>query len=169
MRKFCLIFFFKFLFTQLGWAQTSVTIDVPAFEIYADQLLHGDGDTYGMGTFRIQVTASIDNGQIVLQSQIIFEEGANDFTVILGNTVHRFDIEVLQTCKHCQLTLLQGRGHLNGVNIGARGFKRFDGHHLIQSADIQTDTFGDDVGKIGGKVKLKPFTVLIKCLYATTE
>ena len=73
----------------------------------------------------------------------------------------------LERCRHCQVTLGETSGSVSGPNIGARGYRWFDGQGLVRRAKIQTDVFGADAGKIGGAIQFAP--IQIKGLGSTAE
>jgi hypothetical protein len=156
---------FLFLPSALLKSQELVRVQLPEMEIYANQLLEGDGDTYGLGTFSLEVYSEIQDSLLVIHAQILFEEGQNDHTRIFGTEQWSFPVKRLSQCQSCGLKLRKTDGELVGKNIGARGFKRWSGTGLIQSALIQTDTFGSDTGNVGGRFLLRPIEIEIYCEY----
>jgi hypothetical protein len=160
-----LIPIFLFLFVRPIGAQEVITVQLPEIEIYADQLLNGDGDIYGLGTFSVEVQASIEDSMLVIDTQMIFEEGQNDQTTIYNSSRFAFQVKRLSACQSCGLKVRQHDGQLTGKNIGARGFRRWMGNGIVHSALIQTDTFGSDIGKVGGQILLRPIEIEIYCDY----
>ncbi len=144
-------------------AQKNITVPLPDVYIKADQLLRGDGDTYGIGDWNANFTATLDGSHILLTGTIAFTEKANDFTTIVGTYSQRIKVEQLETCSHCQVILDESYGAVSGPNIGARGYRWFEGQGLIRRAWVQTDTFGEDTGNIGGNIQFAPLRFLVHC------
>ena len=167
MRK-CFFYFICF-FSLSAYAQETISIQIPDFDIYANQLMRGDADTYGLGNFKLKIEASVVDGKLYLSSKLKFEEGANDFTTIRGEFTQMFEVKRLTQCRTCEIKLENYLGTIEGDNFGARGYRVFKGDGLFESATIQTDTFGTDTGKIGGRVKMKPIQIIIQCLYAQVD
>lgn len=147
-------------------AQQSFEITLPDAHIFADRLRRGDGDTYGLGDWHCTFSVSLSGTEIVVDGQIVFSEKANDFTTITGAYHRRIEVGELSRCRHCWVTLEGEKGSVGGPNIGARGYRWFAGQGLIRRARIQTDTFGDDVGRIGGTVQFAPIKVRVDCAIA---
>lgn len=147
-------------------AQEYLDIALPAAQIKADKLIRGDGDTYGLGDWRCQFSFKLNGSQLEVRGNIRFSENANDFTTITGTYFQQIQVQELERCKHCELSLEDGSGFVKGPNIGARGYQWFNGYGLVRGAMIQTDTFGDDVGHIGGTVQFNTIRVLINCAMA---
>ena len=146
--------------------QDYIDISLPDCQIRGDKLQRGDGDTYGLGDWYCQFSFKLDGAYIEVRGSIRFCENANDFTTITGEFFQRYPVAELKRCQHCQLTIDDSQGFVKGQNIGARGYRWFDGQGLIRGASIQTDTFGDDVGKVGGTVQFAPVRVLVECAMA---
>jgi hypothetical protein len=160
---------FLLLFMRPIGAQEVITVQLPEIEIYADQLLNGDGDIYGLGGFSVDVHAEIRDSLLVIHAQILFEEGQNDQTTLFGSNTYAFEVKRLSQCQSCGLKVRQHDGQLTGKNIGARGFRRWMGNGIVHSALIQTDTFGSDIGKVGGQILLRPIEIEIYCDYVDTS
>lgn len=148
-------------------AQKSFSISLPDVQIYADRLVRGDGDTYGLGDWQCAFTVALDGPIIQVDGKITFREEANDFTTIVSEYHQRTVIGELERCRHCQVSLEGTHGTVSGENIGARGYRWFQGKGLIRRAKIQTDTFGNDVGKIGGTVQFAPVRIMVDCSIAS--
>jgi hypothetical protein len=148
-------------------AQHSFDIALPDVQILADRVLRGDGDTYGLGDWPF--TATLDGTALQLDGRILFAEKAHDFTTIVGEYHQRIEVGELARCQHCLVQLSDTYGTVSGPNIGARGYRWFGGQGLVRRAKIQTDTFGDDAGHIGGTVQFAPLRVLVDCLIAQAE
>ncbi len=147
-------------------AQRTLSIRLPDAQITADRLTRGDGDTYGLGDWQCAFTVKLVDTVLHLDGTIMFAEKANDFTTIVGEYHRRIPVGELEKCRSCRISLDETYGTAIGPNIGARGYRWFDGQGLVRRAKIQTDTFGDDTGHIGGTVQFVPVRVLIECLVA---
>ncbi len=147
-------------------AQRTLSISLPDAHIAADRVTRGDGDTYGLGDWRCAFTLKLEGSVLRLDGTILFTEQANDFTTIVGEYHRRIPVGELEKCRTCRTSLSETYGTASGPNIGARGYRWFSGQGLVRRAKIQSDTFGDDVGHIGGTVQFAPVRVLIECLVA---
>ncbi|MBX2930304.1 MAG: hypothetical protein KF852_20905 [Saprospiraceae bacterium] len=150
-------------------AQEVVSINIPDVEIIADRLIHGDADTYGLGDWSCSFRLSRTNDTLVLKGEIIFSERANDHTIIAGYYRQYIPAPELQKYAGCSVVLSAEKGKVSGPNIGARGYRWFKGSDLINKAYIRTDTFGMDVGKIGGTVKFNEVSLTIYCHYSAAH
>ncbi|MFN0214479.1 MAG: hypothetical protein ACKVT2_09515 [Saprospiraceae bacterium] len=150
-------------------AQQSFIFKLPHAQITADKLVRGDGDTYGLGDWNCSFTVALDGNKLNVQGKISFTEKANDFTTIVGEYHQSIIVGKLERCRHCIITLDETQGTVSGTNIGARGYRWFVGQGLVRRACIQTDTFGDDVGSIGGTVQFVPIRVLVDCSIAKVD
>lgn|GEM_PF-681699 len=150
-------------------AQRSFQIELPDAQIVADKLVRGDADTYGLGDWRCTYRVSLDGNFLQLDGAIVFSERANDFTVITGTFSSRIEVGELEKCRLCDVALEDIEGVVAGPNIGARGYRWYKGQGIIRRARIATDTFGDDVGRIGGTVQFEPVRVAVRCDYAVLE
>lgn len=164
-------FFFKVLAliacsATAASAQRSLSIQLPDAQITADRITRGDGDTYGLGDWQCAFTVKLVGTVLHLNGTIMFTEKANDFTTIVGEYHRRISVGELERCRTCQISLGETYGTANGPNIGARGYRWFGGQGLVRRAKIQTDTFGNDAGHIGGVVQFTPVRILIECLVA---
>jgi hypothetical protein len=147
-------------------AQKTIEIVVPAMTIVADQLQAGDADLYGLGDWQCKASARFDGTDVVLEAHIVFSERSNDYSVLAGSAQKRVKLTQLEGCRHCEWILLPDRGTVSGPNVGARGYKWYVGKGLIARAFIQTDTFGDDLGRAGGSLYFAPVRVLVHCAIA---
>lgn len=158
---------FIFLFTnKKSNAQHFIEVNIPDAQIWADKITNGDGDVFGKGDWSCTFTAKIDDDFLVIDGKISFAEKANDFTTIVGTYHNRILVAELQKCRHCEVSLDTDLGKVSGPNAGARGTQMYIGKGIIKSAKIVTDTFGNDNGNIGGKVKFNPIQINILCLFA---
>ncbi|MBK9336518.1 MAG: hypothetical protein IPM98_07980 [Lewinellaceae bacterium] len=160
---FCLLILVSVRHT---WAQQSFQIDLPDVQITADKLVRGDADTYGLGDWRCTFRVSLDGTFLQIDGDIIFSEKANDFTTITGTFSRRIEVGELAKCRLCDVSLAETGGVAAGPNIGARGYRWYKGEGIIRRARIVTDTFGEDVGHIGGTVQFAPVRVVVRCDYA---
>ncbi len=149
-------------------AQQSFNFQIPDAQIRADRVLRGDGDTYGLGDWTCTFTIALEGTELVINGKIRFTERANDFTTIVGEYHQRIFVGELERCRHCNVSLVESYGQVSGPNIGARGYRWFDGQRLIRRANIQTDVFGSDAGQIGGTVQFMPVRILVDCSIAET-
>jgi len=149
-------------------AQSNITIQVPLPDaaIYADQLTKGDGDVYGLGDWSANFSFTIDSHVLVVRGSMIFAEKANDHTTIVGNFEQRIEVEALKNCRFCAAELVENTGFVQGPNVGARGYRWYSGRGLVKNAYIITDTFGTDVGRIGGVVRFAPVSIRLFCALA---
>lgn len=150
-------------------AQSSFFIHLPDVQIMADRITCGDGDTYGLGDWQCAFTATLEGTYLLLTGTIIFAEKANDLTTIIGQYHRRIQVKELDHCHNCKVKLSKTYGVVRGPNIGARGYRWFKGKGIIRCAKIQTDTFGNDAGSIGGTVQFAEIRVLVECPYATAQ
>jgi len=165
----CLICLLVFSANRYSYAQQSFQIDLPDVQITADKLVRGDADTYGLGDWRCTFRVSLDSTFLQLDGEIIFSEKANDFTTITRTFQRRIEVGALEKCRLCEVSLADIQGTVAGPNIGARGYRWYKGQGIIRRAQIATDTFGDDVGRIGGTVQFAPIRVVVRCDYALKE
>ncbi|MBC7776744.1 MAG: hypothetical protein H7246_15020 [Phycisphaerae bacterium] len=147
-------------------AQQSFSIQLPDMQISADRVIRGDGDTYGLGDWQCVFTVTLDGTMLKVNGKISFTEKANDFTTIVGEYHQCIAVGELERCRHCTVSLDEIQGTVSGPNIGARGYRWFNGQGLVRRAKIQTDTFGNDAGNIGGTVQFAPIRVLVDCSIA---
>lgn len=147
-------------------AQTPLLIQLPDMQITADKVIRGDGDTYGLGDWRCRFKASIEAQTVVVEGEIVFSENANDFSTIVGTARQRIKFAALEPCRHCRIVLDEPIGSVGGPNIGARGARWYKGKGLIRRAKMTTDTFGDDVGRVGGTIQFAPLQLKVYCNYA---
>jgi len=148
-------------------APTYISVELPDIWIMANQILRGDGDTYGNGDWYCKVNAALDaEGNIRLEGELMFAEKANDFTTITRSFKRIIKVPALEKCKECRLSLDETRGYVSGLNVGARGYRWYRGKGLIRRVYFQTDTFGTDAGRVGGRIVFSPLKVLVKCEYA---
>ncbi len=149
-------------------AQSNIALQVPLPDavIYADQLTKGDGDVYGLGDWSANFTLTIDSHVLVVRGSMIFTEKANDHTTIVGNFEQRIEVEALKNCRFCAAELVENTGFVQGPNVGARGYRWYSGKGLVKNAYIMTDTFGTDVGLIGGVVRFAPVSIRLFCALA---
>jgi hypothetical protein len=150
-------------------AQKIVTIYPKDQVVAADRLLRGDGDTYGMGDWQTVVRLSVEDTLLLIHGELIFRENANDFTTIAGTFQQKIPIDMLKDCQQCQFSIQQPTGRAEGENIGARGYKWFAGQGALRRVHFQTDTFGEDVGLIGGRVQYRPVQIAVRCLLALND
>ncbi len=147
-------------------AQQSFSIALPDVQITADRLVRGDGDTYGLGNWQCSFTVTLDGLMLKVDGKISFAEKANDFTTIVGEYHQRIAVGELERCQRCVVSLDETHGDVSGPNIGARGYRWFAGQGLVRRAKIQTDTFGNDVGHVGGTIQFASIRVLVDCSVA---
>jgi hypothetical protein len=162
---FCskMLLLFACLLANSVFAQQSFSIELPDVEIRANRIVRGDGDTYGLGTWKSTFTVSLEGSRLKVDGQISFVEKANDFTTIVGEYHQRIPVGALEGCRHCDVSLDETHGSVSGPNIGARGYRWFNGQGLVRRARIQTDVVGDDPGKIGGTIQFVPIRILVDC------
>jgi hypothetical protein len=149
-------------------AQIVLEIAIPDVEISANVLERGDGDTYGLGNFQCSFQLKPDGNALLITGKIIFQEQANDFTTISGVIKHRIKVPELEYCASCEVVLENLQGSCSGPNIGARGYRWFEGQGVIRRAKIRTDIFGNDIGNIGGIIQFEPLRAIVTCAYAAT-
>jgi hypothetical protein len=149
-------------------AQSDITIQIPLPDaaIYANHLTKGDGDIYGLGDWFAHFTLSIDSHVLVVRGSVIFAEKTNDYTTISGTYEQRIEVEALRHCRFCAPELVENTGFVGGPNVGARGYRWYSGKGLVKNAYIVTDTFGTDVGRIGGTVRFAPVSIRLFCALA---
>lgn len=151
-------------------AQDTLVVNLPDVNIFAGKVTRGDADVYGLGDwickFEVEV---LDGAKLLLKGTIAFSEKANDQTTIVGKYEQVLSLKALEPYAYHRLQLLSPFGKVGGPNIGARGFRWFDGEGIIQKAYIQTDTFGEDVGRIGGTVRFHPLVIVAQREYAGVE
>lgn len=161
-----LFFILSILFLNKSNAQHFIEINIPDAQIIANKITNGDGDVYGKGDWFCSFTAKIEDDVLVINGKICFSEKANDFTTIVGTYQSRIVVAELQKCRHCEVSLETETGTVGGANAGARGYQIYNGSGIIKNAKTVTDTFGNDVGNIGGKIKFVPLKINILCLFA---
>jgi hypothetical protein len=164
------------LFALLGsvWpaslhSQKMLTIPLPDLEVFADKLRSGDCDLYGLGNWQCEISIKIDGAYLVLKAKAVFSEDNPDYTVIEGSVSKRIYVEELAKYAFCDLEQEHFSGSVSGKNIGARGYRWYYGSGMVKKAWIVTDTFGCDVGKVGGTIQLHPLRVSVQCTYAAAE
>lgn len=159
-------FFTLLLSTSLLPAQPVLTVQLPDVSITADRVLRGDADIYGMGDWYCTFRVMLDGDSITLNGYIAFHEKANDSSIIVGHVRHRVALPFASDYHWCAQEADPSSGIVSGPNIGARGPRWYAGRGLIRRAYIVTDTFGDDVGRIGGRVQFRPVHIRLRCEYA---
>jgi hypothetical protein len=157
------LLFFSFFGMLAGvvTAQLPIVVQLPDVQLTANRLVRGDGDTYGLGDWACTFRLSIDSCYLRVDGQVVFAEKANDFTTIVGECHELIPLEVLKKNPQYHLRLERNFGSVAGSNIGARGYRWFAGTGVVRRANIQTDTFGNDVGRIGGTVQFHPVRILV--------
>lgn len=169
MKKLMLFTLLSSFLPFLLRSQKMLTIPLPDLEVFADKLRSGDCDLYGLGNWQCEVSVKIDGAYLVLKTKAVFSEDNPDYTVIEGGSSKKIYVEELAKYTFCDLELEQFSGSVNGKNIGARGYRWYYGNGMIKKAWIVTDTFGCDVGKVGGTIQLHPLRVNVQCTYVATE
>ncbi len=151
-------------------AQDTLVVNLPDVNIFAGKVTRGDADVYGLGDWicKFEVEA-LGGAKLLLKGIISFSEKANDQTTIVGKYEQVLSLKALEPYAYHRLQLLSPFGKVGGPNIGARGFRWFDGEGIIQKAYIQTDTFGEDAGRIGGTVRFHPIVIVAQREYAGVE
>jgi hypothetical protein len=144
-------------------AQKPIAVALPDIKITADQLLSGNADTYGRGDWQAQFTAVLVGTELHIDGKILFSEKSHDFTVLAGAFHTKIAFDTLKYCRGCLISTNQTSGSVGGINIGARGYRWFEGQGLVSRAKIQTDVFGDDLGRIGGTVQFNTFYIFVNC------
>lgn len=147
-------------------AQHNVLVTLPDIEIYAGKVTRGDSDTYGLGNWSCSFKMELQGTDLKIDGAILFTENANDFTTIAGEYHALVPVKALEKCRTCEFSLDDSYGVVSGPNIGARGYRWYNGQGLIRRAKIVTDTFGDDAGKVGGTIQFEPVRVVVRCSYA---
>jgi hypothetical protein len=168
MKKFLLLLLLGGGMPMLLRSQKMLTIPLPDITLFADKLNSGDCDLYGLGSWQYDVSIKTEGAYLTIKAKAVFSEENPDYTVIEGVYSKRIYVEELAKYAHCELEQSQFSGSVSGKNIGARGYRWYSGSGSVKKAWIQTDTFGCDVGKIGGTIQLHPLRVSVQCAYATT-
>lgn len=163
--RFYIVILF-FVHTLSATAQQTVLVNLPDIYITADKITRGDSDTYGLGDWTCSFKLELEGTVLKVDGSIIFSEKANDFTTIVGEYHEEIPVKELEKCRSCSFSLEDSYGVVSGPNIGARGYRWYQGQGLIRRAKIITDTFGDDAGRIGGTVQFEPVRVVVRCMYA---
>jgi hypothetical protein len=148
------------------FAQPALVVRLPDVSITADRVLRGDADTYGSGDWYCTFQLTLEGPVAVLEGYIAFHEKANDSTVIVGRVRRCIALPEQEPYPWCALEAELNNGIVRGPNIGARGPRWYAGRGLIRRAYIVTDTFGNDAGRIGGRVQFRPVVVRLRCAYA---
>lgn len=165
-----LMFILWSAFSTSAQAQDTLVINLPDVDIFAGKVIRGDADVYGLGDWSCKFEVEITDGtKLLLKGTISFWEKANDYTTIVGKYEQMLSIKALEPYAYYRLQLLTPSGSVGAPNIGARGFRWFPGEGLLQKAYIQTDTFGEDAGRIGGTVKFRPLKIVVQRAYAGLE
>ena len=165
MRLFSKALLFQAFFVPLEVAaQATVSVQLPDVQIFADRLVRGDADTYGLGDWQCAFTATLSGRRLKLDGRISFTEKANDFTTIVGFFHQSILLSELEHYRNAAFSMEPAKGSVSGENIGARGFRWFEGQGIIRRANIQTDTFGSDTGNIGGTVQFAPIKIKVRFL-----
>lgn len=160
----CLLFLLCLIGGPLSvQSQDTLSIPLPDVYIFAGRLIKGNADLYGLGDWVCRFRVSIKDSVLILRGDIIFKEKANDYTIIEGAVQKSIVAPELSAFAGCLLSLSPNRGEVRGPNIGARGFQWFKGNGLVRRAFIRTDTFGLDVGKVGGRVQFEPVKIVARC------
>lgn len=157
------IFFILLLPTALAAQTQRVYVRLPDLNLQADQLLRGDGDTYGLGNWTARFVLRREDDFLLLDGKLIFTEDAHDHTTIVGTVHKRYRLSALQNCRNCTVRLMQDVGVAEGPNIGARGYRWFEGRGLLKKAYLRTDVFGADTGHIGGRFVFRRLGLEIAC------
>jgi len=162
-----LTFFLLGAFFASSRAQDTLIVNLPDIDIFAGKVTRGDADVYGLGDWTCKFEVEVlDGAKLLLKGTISFWEKANDYTTIVGKYEQELSLKALEPYAWFRLQIESPSGSVGGPNIGARGFRWFSGEGLIQKAYIQTDTFGEDAGRIGGTVKFRPLKIVAQRAYA---
>lgn len=162
----CLLFLLCFTGGSLSAsAQDTITIRLPDMQIFANKLMRGNADLYGLGDWICRYRISLKDSILVMKGDIIFRENANDYTIMEGAVKQSIVVPELTGFAGCQILLSPSKGEVRGLNIGARGYQWFRGHGLVRRAFIRTDTLGLDVGKVGGRVQFQPVKIIAQCYF----
>jgi hypothetical protein len=164
MRATLVSFILISLLSYRGIAQEVCTIQIPDQTLFADQMLNGDGDLYGLGSWQIHVNVEVIQRELVIRAEIIFSEDANDQTTIMG--IKEWSIPIGKVNQENLRLVIPATGHASGKNIGARGTRTWQGFGLIEKVHICTDTFGTDTGKVGGTLVFRPIELTYEVLPA---
>ena len=157
-------------FFTVSRAQDTLVVNLPDVDIFANKVTRGDADVYGLGDWTCKFEVEVlDGAKLLLKGTISFWEKANDYTTIVGKYEQVLSLKALEPYAYFRLQIESPSGSVGGSNIGARGFRWFAGEGLIQKAHIQTDTFGEDAGRIGGTVKFRPLKIVAQRAYAGLE
>jgi hypothetical protein len=155
-----------FLVTAL-YSQDTINVQISPIDLYANELTRGDGDLYGLGSFQIESQIKLSGAEVQINLYMRFEEGAHDFTTIIGQKTTTETLPELLPCLSQRCRIIGPIGSLNNQNIGARGYRNFAGTGHLKSAYVQTDTFGSDVGQIGGQIKFDTLRIVIDPIAVT--
>jgi len=142
-------------------AQETIILNIPDITIYANELIQGNSDTYGRGVWKSNFTLEIIDDQVNLKAELLFLENQGDNTIITGKFEGNYPIPSFIKYPNCSFKLPVKKGVVEGANFGARGFRTFEGKGIIHTISIQTDTFGDDVGKVGGTIHFNPIEIIV--------
>ncbi len=157
-------------FFSVSHAQDTLIVNLPDVDIFAGKVTRGDADVYGLGDWTCKFEVEVlDGAKLLLKGTISFWEKANDYTTIVGKYEQVLSLKAMEPYAYFRLQIESPSGSVGGPNIGARGFRWFAGEGLIQKAYIQTDTFGEDAGRIGGTVKFRPLKIVVQGAYAGVE
>ncbi|MFN4080734.1 MAG: hypothetical protein ACK4NS_07510 [Saprospiraceae bacterium] len=155
-----------FACAQQGAAQFAIQIQAPEMRIYATQLIQGDDELWGLGVWETRWVAEARGDSLWLRGEIFFREMANDHSVFYGKAELGLPVGELAAYPFCAIEPLTMSGGVKGNNAGAVGYKRYRGNGLAASALIRTDTFGPDLGKVGGVVRFRPIALRLSCSVA---
>jgi hypothetical protein len=127
--------------TNRGGNPCRAQVDVyfEPIEIYADQLLNGDGDIYGRGDFVLTANAQTNNqGEIFIRVTFDNSERSPDYTYLRGERVFRQYVPELDQGQ-CILTGISPRsGEVQGTGRWQDHSKRnYGGNGLIARSRIR--------------------------------
>lgn len=140
-----------------------LVILVPAIEVYDLQKIDGDCDIYGHNPqISISASACVNGGKVVVSGLIKIKENRADWTTFTKEFRQEIYVRELANQEVVFASFQESEGALKASGgMHQHHYKSFEGHGLIKSANILSDTNGLDCGKLGGTIQFQPLVMYV--------
>ncbi|MEM7372614.1 MAG: hypothetical protein AAF587_28595 [Bacteroidota bacterium] len=156
------LFFCFLLTTFLIHAQTrQVILPIQPIEVHDLVKVKGDCEMYGHNPqISINVNTCVNGDKVVLSGLIKLKENKADWTTFVQEFRQEIPVQELASQNVVFASFQQGEGALRAsAGMHQHQYKTFQGQGLIKSANILSDTNGEDCGKLGGTIHFHPLVM----------
>lgn len=132
--------------------------------LYAEEILSGDCDVYGKGSWRADFRMKIQGDRLILEGKITFSENYGDHTKLSGKFTQDYALSEIidKYSSSMRISISQHSGSVSGRIGPDVHMHRYNGSGFIQSAEIISDTAGCDDGKVGGEITFEEIIITVK-------